>query len=99
MFADAGVFAGNDLVSNARGLVAGGADDLNFASVQGHFLGYDAAVGNFETGLAVTFDFVDAFDDDFAFVGHGADNFALLALVFAAKHDDGIALLDVKFNE
>ena len=99
MFADAGIFAGNDLVSNARGFVAGGTDDLNFAGVQRHFLSDDAAVGNFQTGLAVAFDFVDAFDDDFAGGGHGADNFALLALIFAAEDDNGIALLDVKFNE
>jgi len=47
----------------------------------------------------VTFDLVDAFDDDFSGGGHCGDDFALLAFVFAGENDNGIAFLDVKFNE
>jgi hypothetical protein len=98
-FADAGVFAGNDLMSDARRFIAGGTNELNFASVKGHFLRNDAAVGNLQAGFAVAFNLVDTFDDDFAFVGHCGNNFALLALVLARKDDDRVALLDVKFNQ
>jgi len=86
-------------MSNARRFIASGTNELNFASVKGHFLSNYAALRNFQAGFAVTFNFVDTLDDYFAGFGHGGNNFALLALVFARKDDDRVALLDVKFNQ
>jgi len=60
---------------------------------------YKAALRSFQAGFGVTFDLVDAFDDDFSGGGHCGDDFALLAFVFAGENDNGIAFLDVKFNE
>lgn len=84
---------------DARGLIASGANELNFASVQGHFLSNDAAVRNLEARFAVTFYLVDTFDDNFTILRHCGNNLALLALILARKDDYRIAFLDVKFNE
>ena len=80
-------------------LVASGTNELDFASVKGHFFSNDAALRDFQTGLAVTLDFVDAFDDDFTGRGHSGNNFTLFTLILAGEDDDGITLFDVQFNE
>ena len=98
-FADAGIFAVYVFMPDARGLVAGGTNELNFANVKGHFLSNDTALRNLEARLAVTFNFVDAFDDDFAGFGHCGNNLALFTFIFAGEDDDRVALLDVKFNQ
>jgi hypothetical protein len=84
---------------DTRGLIASGANELNFASVQGHFLSNDTAVGNLDTGLAVAFNLVDTFDDNFGVLRHGGNNFALLTLILAGEDLNGIAFFYVKFNE
>lgn len=99
MFTDADVFAGNGFMSDAGWFIARGANELNLASVQRGFFGDDAAVGRFDGGFGMAFDFVYAFDDDFAGGGHGGQNFALFAAIFAAEDNDGIALFDMQFNE
>ena len=86
-------------MSDTSGLITSGANELNFASVQGHFLSNDTAVGNLDTGLAVTFNLIDTFDDNFAVLRHGGDNFALLTFIFAGEDLNGIAFFYVKFNE
>ncbi len=97
-FADAGIFAVNELVSDTSGLIASWADELNFADVKWHFLRDNAALGNLHGGFGVAFNFVNAFDDDFSLIGHGGDNFALLALILAGEDCNGIALFNVKFH-
>ena len=97
-FANAGIFTGLKFMSDPSGLIAGGADELNFADVKRHFLRNNAALRNFHRGFGVAFDFVNAFDDDFSLIGHGGDDFALLALILAGEDLNGIALFDVKFH-
>ena len=97
-FANAGIFTCLKFMSDTGRLIAGGADELNFADVKRHFLRDDAALRNFHRGFGVAFDFVNAFDDDFSLIGLGGDNFALLALILAGEDLNGIALFDVKFH-
>ena len=86
-------------MSDTSGLITSRANELNFASVKGHFLRDDAAVGNLETGLAVTFDFVDTFDDDFAVGGESGNDFALFTFILTGEDLNGIAFFNVEFNE
>ena len=86
-------------MSDTSRLIASGANELDFANVKGHFLRDDAAVGNLETGLAVTFDLIDAFDDDFAVGGESGNDFALFTFILTGEDLNGIAFFDVEFNE
>ena len=84
---------------NTGGLVASGADELNIGSMKGHFFRDDAALGDFEGGFGVTFDFIDTFDDDFGGVGESGNDFALFTLILTGEDLNVIALFDMKFNE
>jgi hypothetical protein len=86
-------------MSDTSGLITSRANELNFASVKWQFLRDDAAVGNFKAGLAVTFDFVDTFDDDFAVGGESGNDFALFTLILTGEDLNGIAFFNVEFNE
>ena len=86
-------------MSDTGRLIASGANELNFADVKGHFLRNDAALRNLHGGFGVAFDFVNAFDDDFAGVGAGGNDFALFTLILTGEDLNGIALFNVEFNE
>jgi len=85
LFADAGIFTALVFMSDASGLIASWANELDFASVKGHFLSNDAALWDFEAGFRVAFNFINALDDDFTGAWESGDNFTLLTLILTGK--------------
>ena len=75
------------------------ANQHNLASVHGHFLYQDTALGSLLVGFRVTLNFVNAFHNNLTVLGHSSDNLALLAFIFAGQYHDRIALLYVHLNE
>ena len=98
-FTNAGIFTSNDFMSDPSRFIASGANELNFADVHRHFLRNDAAVRDFERWFRVAFDFIDAFDDDFADLRHSGSNFTLLTFILTGQYYDGIAFFNVHFQD
>lgn len=95
VFANAGIFIIDDFMSDAGRFIAGRANKLDFADVEGHFLRDDTALRSLETGFGMAFDFVDIFDDDLGFFGESGNNFALFAFIFAGEYNNGIAFFEI----
>lgn len=95
MFTDAGVFAGDRFMSDASGFIASGANELEFGNVDRQFFGDDAALGEFEAGFGVTFNLIDALDDDFTHSGDSGEDNTVFALIFTGANDNGIAFFKV----
>src|SRR3982751_142440 len=79
-----------------RARLAVGSRNRDLRNVKRRFLAIDPALRVRLRCLAVARVDVDAQHDDFALLGHGADDFTRLALVLAGQDDDRVALADLR---